>query len=255
MRPRVPGLPVTSYATFVRQVPLLAGLSEPTVATLVPHLRPHRYPKQAILFQAQDPSTALFLLTTGTVKLTLEAADGRALRLATLRPPACFGEMALLEGGAQGVQATTLTPCEVLWLPRPTVLALLEDAPQVVHALARHLIQLLRAAGGLSARVAWWNAHARVAHVVLPPRPAGEGAPPSGPPPGTPAGAPGLARADGPRARDHSEVLRDFHQAGVLEVVGGQVQVLDAGRLAQVQGGAGADGRPRPARPRAGACP
>jgi hypothetical protein len=52
MRPTIDGLPRTHYATFLRQLPLFAGLPESTVATLVPHLQPHCYPRQAIIMRA-----------------------------------------------------------------------------------------------------------------------------------------------------------------------------------------------------------
>ena len=235
MRPTIDGLPRTHYATFLRQLPLFAGLPESTVATLVPHLQPHCYPRQAIIVHAHDPGYALFLLTTGMVKLILEAADGRALRLATLHPPAYFGEMALLDGDAQGIQAIALTPCEVLLLPRPPVLALLDHVPGVVQALATRLSQHLRAAAALSARLAWCHAHAQVAQAVLSAVHADGGAPTPGAARVLPLACRDLLELTGLARGTIHRVLRDFQQAGALAVVGRQLHVLDTGYLAQVQ--------------------
>jgi CRP-like cAMP-binding protein len=247
MRQTVQVLPVTHYPTFLSQLPLFAGLTEPALATLATHLRPRRYARQAIIFHADDLAHGLFLLTAGTVKLTLETPEGRALRLGTLSAPACFGEMTVLEGGPQGMQATALAPCAVLLLERAALLPVLEHTPAVAQALATQLSQHMRAAQTLVARLAWRDAPSRVAEVVL----MAARAPRC-------ASGPGAVQAGALALRDLPEltglargtihrVLRTFAEAGMLRVVGGQVQMLDAGRLAHVQ-----DGHRRPHTSQAG---
>jgi hypothetical protein len=142
----------------------------------------------------------------------------------------------LLDGDPQGIQAITLTPCEVLLLPRPTVLALLEHAPSVTRALATRLSQHLRAAAALSARLARRHAHAQVAQVVLSAVRADGAAPTPGATRALPLACRDLPELTGLARGTIHRVLRDFQQTGALEVVGGQLHILDVGHLVQVQG-------------------
>jgi CRP-like cAMP-binding protein len=59
------------------------------------------YKQQQIIYDEQHPSTSLFLILEGRVKVTISMGDGSQAVIGLLRSDDFFGEMALLGGNAR----------------------------------------------------------------------------------------------------------------------------------------------------------
>jgi CRP-like cAMP-binding protein len=147
--------------------PLFAGLDAAGLESLAHAVRPRRFRRGEVVFHLGDPGDALFVVSTGAVKITLPSEGGDEAIIATLRPGDFFGELALLDGAPRSATAVALEPTETLVLPREPFRALVATEPAIrdalLAALARELRRLtvhveelhfLDIAGRLAARLA-----------------------------------------------------------------------------------------------------
>jgi CRP-like cAMP-binding protein len=58
------------------------------------------YVKGQTIFVQDEPGDRMFVLAEGAIKLVVRSRHGEVVELARHRPPAVFGEMALLDGGS-----------------------------------------------------------------------------------------------------------------------------------------------------------
>ena len=85
----------------LRECRLFAGLDEPTLGIVAAALRPRRFRRGETIFHVDDPGDALFIVTSGRVKITIPPGDGsEPAILTTIAPGGFFGELALLDGAA-----------------------------------------------------------------------------------------------------------------------------------------------------------
>jgi CRP/FNR family transcriptional regulator, cyclic AMP receptor protein len=156
-----------SVVTALAAVPLFAALEAAALASLARVVRRRRFRRGEVIFHLGDPGDALFVVSTGAVKIALPSEGGEEAIIATLRPGDFFGELALLDGAPRSATATALEPTETLVLPREPFRALVDSEPAIrdalLVALARELRRLtvhveelhfLDIAGRLAARLA-----------------------------------------------------------------------------------------------------
>jgi len=91
-----------------------------------------------------DPGDALFVVTSGAVKISLPSEEGDEAIIATVREGEFFGELALLDGAPRSATATALEPTETLVLPRPRFRELIATEPALRDALFAALSTELR---------------------------------------------------------------------------------------------------------------
>ena len=131
--------------TFLQDVPLFTGLSEPDYSDLAMLLRTQHYKKNEVIFRTADPGNALFILKSGVVKASFEAPKRhRGIVMSLLYPPDFFGEMALIDGEPRSVTITALKPSDVFMLEREAFRALLEGHPSLLLKIASTLGRRIR---------------------------------------------------------------------------------------------------------------
>jgi len=104
-------------------------------------------PAGSPLFVESMIAESLFIVKSGTVKITQKTADGER-ELGTLGPGDHVGQLALLGKGVRLVSAVAATPCEVLELSQRDFAKLQPQKPQACLKLA------LAIAADLAQRVA-----------------------------------------------------------------------------------------------------
>jgi CRP/FNR family transcriptional regulator, cyclic AMP receptor protein len=93
----------------------------------------------ATLFAKDDPGTSLYVVISGTVKISISSPDGRNAILNFAGPGELFGEMALLDGHPRSADATANTICEIFVIDRRDFLPFVRSQP----TLAMKFIELL----------------------------------------------------------------------------------------------------------------
>lgn len=128
----------------LERVQLFAGLDRASLERLATGLRTRRFRRNEVLFHQGDPGDSLFIVTAGAVKIVLPSEDGDEAILATVRPGAFFGELALLDGAPRSATAVAMEPTETLVLPRDRFRLLIDTEPAIRDALLAALAGELR---------------------------------------------------------------------------------------------------------------
>jgi CRP/FNR family cyclic AMP-dependent transcriptional regulator len=124
-----------SMSEALAAVPLFAGLDEAGLAGLMRGMRVRRFRRGETVFHVGDPGDALFIVMSGSIKITLPAETGEEAILATLRPGDFFGELALLDGAPRSATAISIEPTETYILPRDRFRELVATEPIMREAL------------------------------------------------------------------------------------------------------------------------
>ena len=151
----------------LRQVDLFASVADDDLAVLGATLRRRRYPKGAALYYEGDPGHGLYLIESGTVKLSLSSSDGREDVLALVGPGEYIGDLALLDGDPHAADAVAKDDCEVLLLQRAEFLRFLAGRAAAAAELLATLSRRLRRNTPALEETAFLGAPGRVAGAIL----------------------------------------------------------------------------------------
>src|SRR5215470_14430896 len=88
------------------------------------------------IFAKGDPGTSLFAVVSGTVKISVPAADSKVAVFNLVGKGEIFGEIALLDGNPRTADAIAInTDCELLIVERQDFLAAMREEPEVAISL------------------------------------------------------------------------------------------------------------------------
>ena len=124
--------------------PLFAGLGEDDLIGLAREMRSRRFRRGEVLFHQGDPGDALFVVTSGAVKISLPSEEGDEAIIATIDAGSFFGELALLDWAPRSATAIALEPTETLTLARGRFRELIAAEPALRDALLSALAAELR---------------------------------------------------------------------------------------------------------------
>jgi CRP/FNR family transcriptional regulator len=154
-------------AALLANVPLFAELSREELERVAGVAVPRSFPKGVRVFHEGDNSDACYVVREGTVRVTREHSDGRAIALATLGPRDIFGELAMLDGGTRSASIETLSDCELLALPASDMRRVIAEHGEIAAKLIAALTRRLRETNERVARQSFQTVPSRVAGVLL----------------------------------------------------------------------------------------
>lgn len=188
------------------------------------------------LFMRGDADDGLYCVLEGAVRVGAASVAGREALLAVVGPASWFGEIALFDGGVRTHDAYAERDSLLFHVPRAALVALLDTTPAYWHAFGRLLAQKLRLAFEAIEESALLPAAARVARrLLLLSDEYGEASPAYG--------LPGsrriinvpqenLALMLALSRQTVNQILRQFEREGWLALRYGEIEILDAARLA-----------------------
>lgn len=97
------------------------------------------YRRGALLFLEGQKSRGIFVVCRGEVKLSISSSDGKALILKIAKAGDVLGLAPVMSGKPYDVQAETLSPCQIVFVPRDKFLRLMAKNPEVCLSVAREL--------------------------------------------------------------------------------------------------------------------
>lgn len=153
--------------SFLRDVPLFAGLSDPVLTALTRASHLWRVPKGKTLFSQSDPAEAVYAVRSGRIAILLSTADGRELMINEMRAGDCFGELSVLTGQPRSTGAVAREASEVISIPRDEFLAALESEPKLMRHVLETTARRLRTSSERESALAFLDAPARLARVLL----------------------------------------------------------------------------------------
>jgi len=130
-------------------------------------MREQHYKKHTTIVHVDDPGSALYILKSGLVKITIEDQHGYEMILRILYPTDFFGEMSLLDGMPRSATVTTQEVSEVLTIAREHFLHIVEKSPKLLLKMTAVLSKRLRKANELIHSLAFFDVYGKVARVLL----------------------------------------------------------------------------------------
>jgi CRP/FNR family transcriptional regulator, cyclic AMP receptor protein len=144
------------------------ALSAAALADLEPLLAPSSYPSNIVLFNETQPTSGIYVVLDGEVKLSINSSDGRRLAFHIAKAGEVLGLSATLSGGAYEMTADTLYPAKIAHIERQTFLQFLARHVDVYPIVTREISRSFNLACeqlrmvGLSTSV-----HERLARLLL----------------------------------------------------------------------------------------
>ena len=216
-------------AAVLARTELFGELEAKVLGQLAEHAVLRSYRKGSMIFTQGDRGDSLFVLVDGLLKVVVTSEQGDEMVLVTLRPPATFGELALVDGGPRSATVEVLEPTTVLAFERAALLDLVQLYPAIGVGLLRSLGRVVRRLTDQASDLVFLDLHGRVAkllvrfaesereadEVVLDLRlTQGE-----------------LAQMVGGSRQSVNQILRSLAGAGYLELRGRKVVIKDLGQL------------------------
>ena len=135
-------------------VALFKELPEPGLQMLAERGRPRHFATGEVIMQQGDASDALYVITSGRVRVERDQAAEPPLVLAELGPGDVIGEMGLLDGGPRSATVTAIEDTETLEIHATVLAVVVMQYPQITTALLRTLSRRLRSADELADQLA-----------------------------------------------------------------------------------------------------
>jgi CRP-like cAMP-binding protein len=101
-------------------------------------------PRTTPIFAKGDPGSSLFVVASGTVKITMPSVDGHDAMFNMIAKGAIFGEIALLDGKARTADAVAVTNCELFVIERRDFFPLMREEPDIAARMIEILCARLR---------------------------------------------------------------------------------------------------------------
>jgi len=217
----------------LRACRLFAGLDERTLDLCCGALRERRFKRGEVIFHVGDPGDSLFIVTAGSVKITLPSEESaEPAILTTIEPGGFFGELALLDGAPRSATAVAMEPMSTLVMRREPFDRLVDEEPLLRRTLLAALAGEIRRLTGHVEDLHFLDLPGRLARHLL--RLAGDDDDaPTGevrlPWPYTQSELAGMI---GGSRQSVNRLLADFVDEGLLRFDGDTLVIPDPGRLA-----------------------
>ena len=116
---------------FLRSVNIFSDLSESELVGIQDICTTRKYPKNSMIILEEEMGDVVFIVMSGTVKITRVNDEGKEVILAMLGSGEVFGEMAILDGESRSANALSQENCEVVTINREDFLNLLKTNNKV----------------------------------------------------------------------------------------------------------------------------
>lgn len=125
------------------------------------------YPKNSIVLNEGDPSSFLYVIHTGRLKVFLSDEQGREIVINIMGPGEYFGEMSLIDNEARSASVMTVEDSQLALVSRSDFSDCLTENPELAFPLMLGLIKRLRNATKKIGSLALMDVYGRVASTLL----------------------------------------------------------------------------------------
>ncbi|HKJ67797.1 MAG TPA: Crp/Fnr family transcriptional regulator [bacterium] len=153
--------------SILETVPIFGDLDQETLDKISEIMQKRSYPKNKMVLMEEDEGDTLFIIESGSVKITRISEDGREVILSILGEGEFFGEMAIFDGEARSANVVTLEDSQVFILKRADFLDLLERYPKISVCLLQELAGRIRKSDELIESLSLGDAENRIALMLL----------------------------------------------------------------------------------------
>ncbi len=200
----------------------MRSLDEPQFRGLASVAIERKVERGTIITLEGDPAEAMYVVSSGRVKVVRYSAEGREQILHIVEPGDHFNTVPVFDGGPCPATTKALVPTTLLVLPRPAIQDLIRRYPEVAAAFLREFAGRLRMLVGLVEDLALHTVYGRLAKLLLQQAEAAEVGEPA--PPMTQAE---IAAHLGTVREMVGRTLKSFEGAGLIALDRGAIRILD----------------------------
>jgi CRP-like cAMP-binding protein len=212
-------------AAVLARTELFRGIDEATRLRIAERVAERVVERGQCVFVQDEPGDRMYVLVEGAVKLFVASRDGGIVELVRHRPPAAFGEVALLDGGPRSASAEAVERSLLLVMTRAQLLRLLHSEEQVAEALLRTLGAIVRRTTRQVSDLVFLDLQGRVARQLLALAGEEQGAR------SRRVTQAELATMVGGTRQTANQALRSLEARGYIRAEGRGFEILDRGRL------------------------
>ena len=154
-------------AEQLAETELFGVLDRATLENIAKRSVERSYRRGQIIFSQGENPGSLYVLTQGRVKVVLLAQTGDEMLLRTMTPPATFGELALVDGGARSASVEAVEPSRALMVPRSLWDELVAREPAIKDGLIRSMAAVLRRITDQASDFVFLDLAGRVAKLLI----------------------------------------------------------------------------------------
>ena len=151
----------------LKRVPLFSDLSEVELARFTDVVREREYPKNSVILFEDDPGDALYIVSSGQVKVVLIGEDGREVILSVLSDGDFFGEMSLIDDEPRSAHVIAMKDSHLLVLRRDDFQHQIQQLPSIALKVLKVLVGRLRRADAKIGGLVLLDVNGRVAKLLL----------------------------------------------------------------------------------------
>ena len=214
------------------QSKLFVDLSDEEKAALKPIVTFVQKPRDSMVFFEGDPADGFFVLLSGRVKIYKSSADGREYTLHQITPGQVFAEAAIFKGPGYPANCSVLEDSEMAFIPKREFTYLLSEHPQIALKIIGALSSWLREFTRKLEELTLKEVPARLAAYLLDLKknsPLSELELDSS--------KTELAMRLGTVSETLSRSLKKLSSAGIIQVDGPRITILNHARLAEIASG------------------
>jgi CRP/FNR family transcriptional regulator, cyclic AMP receptor protein len=157
----------SAIAEYLVEHPLFACLGPGDRLTLAARMRPRHFARDEVIFHRDDEAGQVYLITAGTVKVSIPDEAGREVVVALERGGDVFGELALFDDARRSATVTAVTETSALALGRTDFIAVLERNPDAMRKMLGLLVKTVRRSTGHVEDLVFLDLPGRVAKCLL----------------------------------------------------------------------------------------
>jgi CRP/FNR family transcriptional regulator, cyclic AMP receptor protein len=213
-------------AGVLARTELFREIDEATRRRIAEHVAERVVEPGQCVFVQDEPGDRMYVLAEGVVKLFVGSRNGGIVELVRHRPPAIFGEVALLDGGPRTASAEAVERSTLLVMTRAELLHLLKAEDQVAEALLSTLGAMVRRTTRQVSDLAFLDLQGRVARQLLALAADGDGTPRT-----RRVTQAELATMVSGARQTVNQALRSLESRGYIRADGRSFEILDRERL------------------------
>ena len=129
---------------FIRDIVLFSGLEDKELERIENVMTIKTYPKNSMIVLEEEFGDTVYIVRSGTIKITRLNDEGKEVILALMGAGEFFGELAALDGEARSANALAQEECQLYLLHRSDFIDLLKHNTKISFTLLSELARRIR---------------------------------------------------------------------------------------------------------------
>jgi CRP/FNR family transcriptional regulator len=156
-----------AFANTLRSCQLFTGLPPEEIDAIAALVIPKELAKGDYLFHEGSPSEGFYVVQRGAVNVHRVGANGKEQVISVFRAGQSFAEAALASAGGYPADARAIETATILLVPKPDILRLLRNKPELALRMLGSMSQHLRVLVGLLDDLTLKDVETRLANWLL----------------------------------------------------------------------------------------